>query len=258
MVDSGIRGNSAWNLAGDATTPGHYTVWVTLDLGLVCSNVEDMPIHIGEINLWIEEMKPISYDIDLKRDAFVSEYEAIRDSVLSSISREMARSNLDRMENLAYRGSLLATLFVADHMRWGIFDSADLTSALSWYGAAVEAKSARGVSGQGLTLAAMGKRCEAGQKLREAIDLGYVPAVNALASILYNPTLGGAGNTESIKLWKQGIKNDHVLSKVNYFQRASRFKFGIKEFLESMPVFASIFSDYMFRRHREVDTDRWR
>jgi TPR repeat protein len=104
------------------------------------------------------------YEPDDRFDPFIEEYRQLR----SLISSE-GTSAVPKMEALAYRGSVMAVVFIADQMRIGSFYDRDLPGAERWYRSAADSGSARALHGLGLTHWLMGGRSEAVEEFERAV-----------------------------------------------------------------------------------------
>ncbi len=152
-----------------------------------------------------------AYDLDVKNDPFVGEYIAARD-----LTSQDPPKYIHKLEELAYRGSILSILYVADAMRKGRVYERDLKGAEKWYSAAIDAGSVRGLHGLGLTYYNEKKYDQAIEKFQIAISRNYPPAMNSLAGMYFYGE-GVARDLIAAKvLWKRGSLLGHFYSKRNY------------------------------------------
>lgn len=196
------------------------------------------------------------YDIDARNDPLLAEYER----ALSLLHGSDWRRGLDELEGLAHRGSLMSTLFVADAMRvpWG-YDQ-DLPEAEAWYRAAVEAGSARGLFGLGLTHLQMGRFSDAIQDLEAAIARDFPPAYDALAGMHFRGDGVPIDRQRALRLWRRGASLGHLGAKRDLLRELIRGRYGLWGRVEGLLKVLPLAIDIVRTRNRYRDgyTDRLR
>lgn len=162
------------------------------------------------------------YDLDARNDPFLSEYERAR----GLVGTPDWRNGVQELERLAYGGSLMSMLLVADAMRSGWMYDQDLPGAEAWYRVAADSGSARGLFGLGVTYLLMDRFSEAIQNLESAIARDFPPALNALAGIYYRGDGVPVDRQRALDLWLRGASLGHLPSKRNLVQQSIRGRFG--------------------------------
>jgi TPR repeat protein len=162
------------------------------------------------------------------------------------------------METLAYRGSVLSTLFVADAMRDGYTYEQDLPGAERWYEAAASSGWVRGLTGLATTHLLMGRREEAVKELEAAIENNYPPAMNTLAIIYFQGGGGIVDKSKALALWKKGASLGHFHAKRHLITQSLHGKFGFWRRLIATLQIISLISDYISIQRTNPYTDRMR
>lgn len=165
------------------------------------------------------------FDLDAGADPLLAEYERARDLLQGS---DWPRG-LKAMEALAYRGSIMSILLVADAMRSGWMYEQDLPGAEAWYRVAVESGSARGLFGLGLTHLLMHRFDDAIGELETAIARNYPPAYNALAGVYFRGDGVPADRRRALELWRKGASLGHLPAKKNLVLQSVWGRFGFSE-----------------------------
>jgi TPR repeat protein len=193
------------------------------------------------------------YDTEVRADPYLGEYVRARD--LLATDRNQA---IKDMEALAYRGSVLSTLFIADAMRDGYVYGQDLPGAERWYEAVAAAGWARGLTGLAVTHLLMGRTEEAVKELEAAIANNYPPAMNTLAGIYFRGDGGFADKSKALALWKRGASLGHFHSKRHFITQSLHGKFGFWRRLVAVPQMVSLIADHVSIQTTNPYTDRVR
>lgn len=176
------------------------------------------------------------YDIDARNDPFLREYEAARSLLRGSDWRK----GLDDLEALAHRGSLMSMLLVADALRVGWGYDQELTEAETWYQAAVESGSARGLYGLGLAHRQMGQFSAAILDLEAAIAMDFPPAYDGLASMYFLGEGVPVDRQRALDLWNQGVALGHIGSKRSLLHHCLHGRYGfwrqVRAILNALPL----------------------
>ena len=166
----------------------------------------------------------------MAHDPHLDQYIEIRNELMSGTSR-----NIGKMEDLAYDGSIMAILFVADAMRAGTFYDQDLKGAEKWYRSACSSGSARGQTGLGLTHLLNGEFADAISNLSAACDAEYAPAMNALAGIYFRGDGTPRDFRRALELWERAVELGHFHAQRNLIALSLRGHFGPLRFIRAIP-----------------------
>ena len=194
------------------------------------------------------------YDIDARNDPFLAEYELARDFLRTPEWRQ----GLKELEALAYRGSIMSILLVADDLRYGRMYAQDLPDAERWYQVAVESGSARGLFGLGLTHLLMDRFEDAIQDLQAAIARNYPPAFNSLAGIYSRGDGVPVDRRRAVELWRKGASLGHLQSKQNLMQQSLRGVLGPWRFVLGVIAFVPVVIEIGTARVMNPYSDRMR
>ena len=193
------------------------------------------------------------YDLDAKRDPHMAEYAKVRDSM-----RADPHSAIREMETLAYRGSIMSILFIADAMLTGSWYEQDLPGAERWFEVAAKSGSVRGIAGSAATHLLMGRHADAIKELEEAISKRYPPAINSLAKLYFLGQGVPEDKAKALSLWREGAALGHLHSKRHLVHRSLRGHFGIFWFLRSIPMYITLAIDAISVVLNNRYTDRLR
>ena len=162
------------------------------------------------------------YDRDVLTDSYLNEYE---DSVALALAEPAVA--IARMEALAFKGSIMAILYVADAMRTGwIYGEKYLERAEGWYQVAVNAGSVRALHNLGLTQRDRGDDGSAIANISAAISKNYPPAMNSMATMKFRGEVVAKDLEGARMLWKRASSLGHVPSSRNLAAAYSNGKFG--------------------------------
>lgn len=180
-------------------------------------------------------------------DPFLDDYKEARALLRTSDWR----SGLERLEELAHKGSISSILLVADAMRVGWLYRQDLATASLWYQAAIEAGYPRGLFGLGLAQLAKEEFDSARGNLEKAGAQGYWPAFNSLAGIYFRGDGVPVDRKKAEMLWKKASSYGHVPARKNLLDQRLAGSYGawgkIKGLLGILP--------YAIRRVHVARTD---
>jgi TPR repeat protein len=181
------------------------------------------------------------YDRDARSDPFLSEYAEAR--ALAFTEPEAA---IKSMEALAFKGSIMAILYVADAMQTGwIYGTKYPERAEGWYRVAAEAGSSRALHELGLTQRDRGDFDAAVSSITSAISANYPPAINSMAIMKYRGLGVPRDREEARALWARAADLGHAPSSRNlamaYLNRAFgwwRVPLGLLELVRSTALYA--------------------
>ena len=176
------------------------------------------------------------YDQEQKTDPYFREYS----DAVARLSTEWRQATLD-LKELAYRGSMMSMLYIADVKMRGWKIPQDLPGAESWFEAACKSGSLRGRCGLALTHLLMGKFSRAIDELEEVVADGYPPAMNSLAGIYFRGDGVDVDKKKAYALWRRGASLGHFHSSRHLFQQSIRGQFGAAAFIRAPLVFLSAF-----------------
>ncbi len=176
------------------------------------------------------------YDVDARVDPYITEYERARDLLHTSEWLQGVKA----LEELAYRGSIMSILLVADAMRIGWIYDRDLSGAEAWYRVAIDLGSARGIFGLGLTHLQMGRFAEARHDLEMAIERNYPPALNSLAGIYFRGDGVSVDKKLALELWRRGASLGHIPAKRNIMRESLNGRLGPWNFIRGLLKFVPI------------------
>lgn len=152
----------------------------------------------------------------------------------------------------------MSILLVADAMRDGTLYDRDLCGAERWYKVAVESGSVRGLVGLALTHLLMGRVQDAVRELESAIELGYPPAMNALAGVLFRGDGGLRDEARAFSLWRRAARLGHIHAKRHLISQSWKGKLGWRGLVESIPLYITLVVDVFTVMFRDRYSDRLR
>jgi len=193
------------------------------------------------------------YDVDARSDPYLDEYVKARDRIAAE-----GPWAVKEMEALAYRGSIMAILYVSDAMRAGTTYDQDLPGAERWYEVAVASGSIRGLTGLAATHLLMGKVEQAVTELDAAIQKNYPPAMNDLAGIYFRGDLGRRDKPTALALYQRGASLGHFPSKVNLVRLSLHGRFGFWRRWRVLHEIPGVVADHLKIQSTNPYTDRVR
>ncbi|MEH6699719.1 MAG: hypothetical protein V7672_13530 [Brevundimonas sp.] len=116
---------------------------------------------------------------------------------------------LEKLETLAYAGSMLSTICVAGCMLNGWYDREDLPGAEAWYRVAAEAGYSAAFVGLGATYHRMGRFSDAAVAYEEAAARDYPPAYHRLALLYWYGEGVSPDRQRALNLWRSGASQGH-------------------------------------------------
>jgi TPR repeat protein len=182
------------------------------------------------------------YDRDARRDALLGEYVEARALAFTDPHAAIAS-----MEALAFRGSIMAILYVADAIQTGwIYGTKYPERAEAWYKVAAEGGSSRALHELGRTQRARGDFDAALSSIASAISQNYPPAINSMAIMKYHGEVVPRDREEAKALWTRGARLGHPPSSRNlgmaYLDGAFgwwRVPLGVLELVRSAALYAA-------------------
>lgn len=145
------------------------------------------------------------YGLEALDDSFREEFEGAR-ALLDGPEWEQG---LEKLEALAFAGSMLSTICVASCMLKGWYDHEDLPGAEAWYRVAAEAGYSAAFIGLGVTYYRMGRFSDALVAYEEAAAKDYPPAYHRLALLYWYGEGVSPDRQKALELWRTGASQGH-------------------------------------------------
>jgi TPR repeat protein len=150
-------------------------------------------------------------DLEAAQDPYLEEYKSARDKLRTA---EMPQA-LDKLNDLANRGSVMSLLLIADALRVGRLYNQDLVGAAEWYRVAVEAGWPRAHYGLAQTFHRMKRDDDAIKLFEQACAMEYGPAFNFLGILYWHGRGVPVDRHKALALFRRGAAFQHIPSKVN-------------------------------------------
>jgi len=135
---------------------------------------------------------------------------------------------LKTMETLAYEGSPMAMLFVADAMRRGSYYDLDLEKAEGWYWHAAHKGSGRAMYGLGAIYCLRGDYARAVETLEGGAQKGCGAAIHRLGKMYFDGEGVDADRGKALALWERGAALGYLWAKRSLYRALIRGGLGDK------------------------------